>query len=135
MSQYQPPSYQPPQQPYQQPQSQQPPYPYYPQQQPVQHVVHHYQSPPKSPGTAVLLEVLPGIFLQTFGIGHIYAGNVGVGLLFMFGYWFIQFINLLLCILIIGFLTLPLCFILAMVISPILASNATARSNAAAGYR
>ena len=133
MNQYRPPAYQPPQ-PYQPPQQQ--PYPYYPQQQqPVQHVVHHYRQPPKSSGTAVLLEVLPGFFFQTFGLGHIYAGNVAAGLLIMFGYWFVQFINLLLCFLIVGFLTLPLCFILAMVISPVLASNSVARGNAAAGYR
>jgi TM2 domain-containing membrane protein YozV len=130
MSEYRPPAYQPPRV-YQQPQ--QPSYPYPPQH--VQHVVHHYQTPPKSSGTAVMLEVLPGFFLQTFGIGHLYAGNVGVGLLFMFGYWFVQFINILLCFLIIGFITGPLCFILAMVISPIIASNAVQRSNAAAGYR
>ncbi|MET0650440.1 MAG: hypothetical protein ABW208_27850 [Pyrinomonadaceae bacterium] len=130
MSQYRPPAYQPPR-PYQPPQP--PSYPYPPQQ--VQHVVHHYQAPPKSSGTAVLLEVLPGFFFQTFGIGHIYAGNVGTGLLLMFGYWFIQFVNILLCFLIIGFITLPLCFILAMVISPILASNAATRTNNAAGYR
>ena len=129
MSQYQPPAYQPPR-PYQ-PQQQSYPYP----PQPVQHVVHHYQAPPKSSGTAVLLEVLPGFFFQTFGIGHMYAGNVGTGLLFMFGYWFIQFINLLLCMLIIGFITLPLCFILAMVISPILASNAAENARRRAGYR
>lgn len=130
MSQYQPPAYQPPR-PYQPPQP--PSYPYPPQH--VQHVVHHYQQPPKSSGTAVLLEILPGFFFQTFGIGHIYAGNVVTGLLIMFGYWFIQFVNLLLCFVLIGLLTLPLCFILAVVISPILASNAAARSNAAAGYR
>lgn len=129
MSQYRPPVYQPPR-PYQPPPPQA--YPYPPPH--VQHVIHHYRTPPKSTGTAVLLEVLPGFFLQTFGIGHLYAGNVGTGLLFMFGYWFIQFINVLLCMLLIGFITLPLCFILAMVISPILASNAVARSNAA-GYR
>lgn len=130
MSQYTPPAYQPPR-PYQPPQP--PSYPYPPQH--VQHVVHHYQTPPKSTGTAVLLEVLPGFFFQTFGIGHMYAGNVAAGLLLMFGYWFIQFINLLLCFLIIGFITLPLCFILAMVISPILASNTATRTNKAAGYR
>jgi TM2 domain-containing membrane protein YozV len=130
MSRYQPPAYQPPR-PYQPPPQQ--PYPYPPQH--VQHFVRHPQAPPKSAGTAVLLEVLPGFFFQTFGIGHIYAGNVGTGLLFMFGYWFIQFINLLLCMLIIGFITLPLCFLLAMVISPILASNAAQRSAANAGYR
>ena len=126
MSQYRPPAYQPPR-PYQPPQ--QPSYPYPPQH--VQHVVHYYQSPPKSPGTAVLLEVIPGFFLQTFGIGHMYAGNVGTGLLIMFGYWFVQFINLLLCFLLIGFITLPLCFFLTMVISSITASNAAARRAAA----
>ena len=130
MSQYRPPAYQPPR-PYQPPQP--PSYPYPPQQ--VRHVVHHYRTPPKSTVTAVLLEVLPGFFFQTFGIGHMYAGNVAAGLLLMFGYWFIQFINLLLCFLIIGFITLPLCFILAMVISPILASNTATRTNNAAGYR
>ena len=130
MSRYQPPAYQPPR-PYQQPQQQ--PSPHSPQQ--VQHVVHHYRTPPKATAVAVLLEVLPGFFLQTFGIGNLYAGNVGVGLLFMFGYWFIQFINLLLCFVLIGFITMPLCFILAMVIAPIVASNAAQRANRAAGFR
>lgn len=132
MSRYQPPAYQPPR-PYQQPRPQQSPYPYPPQH--LQHVVHHYQSPPKVTAVAVLLEVLPGFFFQTFGIGHMYAGNVGVGLLFMFGYWFVQFINILLCFVLIGILTLPLCFILAMIISPILASKTAERTNAQAGFR
>ena len=131
MSQYQPPAYQPPQA-YRPPQPQ--PYPHYPQQQqPVQHVVHYYQSPPKSPGVAVLLEVLPGFFFQTFGIGHMYAGNVGTGLLIMFGYWFPTFVNFLLCFLLIGFITWPLCFLLTIIISSVTASNAAARS--AAAYR
>ena len=130
MSQYQPPAYQPPQG-YQPPQQQ--PYPYHPQ--PVQHVVHHYQSPPKSPGTAVLLEVLPGFFFQTFGIGHMYAGNVPVGLLLMFGYWFVTFVNFLLCFLLIGFITWPLCFLGTLILSSVTASNAATRSNNAAGYR
>lgn len=132
MSQYQPPAYQPPRA-YQPPQPQPPPYPYYPQPQPAQHVVHHYQSPPRSPGVAVLLEILPGIFLQTFGIGHIYAGNVAVGLLFMFGYWFVAFVNFLLLFVLIGFITWPVCWLATMVISSILASNAVSRGNA--GYR
>ena len=122
MSQYDPPRYQPPA--YQPPQQ---PQPYYPPQPPVVQHVHYYQSPPRSPGTAVLLEVLPGFFFQTFGIGHIYAGNVGVGLLFMFGYWFIQFINVLLCFVLIGFVTLPLCWLAAMILSPILAANTASR--------
>jgi hypothetical protein len=130
MSQYQPPAYQPPGQ-YEPQQTFQPPPPhYYPPQQ-VQHVVHYYQQPPKSPGTAVLLEILPGFFFQTFGIGHIYAGNVGVGLLFMFGYWFVTFINFLLCFLLIGLITWPLCFLATLIISSILASNAASAANAA----
>ena len=133
MSQYQPPAYQPPR-PYQPPQQPPPPYPYYPQpQQQVQHVVHHYRQPPKSSGTAVLLEIHPGFFFQTFGIGHMYAGNVATGLLLMFGYWFVQLVNLFLCIFLIGFVTLPLCFLLAIIISPITAANAASRS--AAAYR
>lgn len=133
MSQYQPPAYQPPQG--YQPQQQQPqqPYPYYPQQ-PVQQVVHYYQSPPRSAGTAVLLEILPGFFFQTFGIGHIYAGNVAVGLLFMFGYWFVAFVNFLLLFVLIGFITWPVCFLATLVISSITASNAASRAGGAA-YR
>lgn len=129
MSQYQPPAYQPPQG-YQPPQQHHRPYPDYPQQ-PVQHVVHHYQQPPRSAGVAVLLEILPGIFLQTFGIGHIYAGNVAVGLLFMFGYWFVAFVNFLLLFVLIGLVTWPLCWLATMVISSIVAANAISRSNAA----
>ncbi|MCA1619549.1 MAG: hypothetical protein LC795_09625 [Acidobacteria bacterium] len=130
MSQYQPPAYQPPQG-YQPPPQQ--PYPDHPQR-PVQHVVHHYQSPPKSSGTAVLLEILPGFFFQTFGIGHIYAGNVGLGLLFMFGYWFVAFVNFLLLFVLIGFITWPLCFLATLIISSITASNAATRGSGAA-YR
>ena len=123
MSQYDPPRYQPPT--YQPPQQ---PHLYYPPQQQVVQQINYYQSP-RSPGVAALLEVLPGFFFQTFGIGHIYAGNVGVGLLFMFGYWFIQFINVLLCFVLIGFVTLPLCWLAAMIVSPIVAAN-TASSGA-----
>ena len=87
----------------------------------VKHVVHHY---PKSGGIAALLEAGPGFFFQTFGIGHMYAGNVGTGLFFMFGYWVVTFINVLLCAVLIGFVTLPLCWVAAMIISPILAARA-----------
>lgn len=133
MSQYQPPAYQPPRgyQPQQQPPQ---PYPYYPQQQPVQQIHHYYQSPPRSAGTAVLLEILPGFFFQTFGIGHIYAGNVAVGLLFMFGYWFVAFVNFLLLFVLVGFITWPLCFLATVVISSVTASNAASRAGGVA-YR
>lgn len=129
MSEYRPPAYQPPR-PYQPPPQPPSPYPY-----PPQHVVHHYRTPPKITAVAVLLEVLPGFFFQTFGIGQIYAGNVGLGLLFMFGYWFVFFINLLLCLVFIGLVTGPLCWIATAVISSILASNAAERANRAAGFR
>ncbi len=87
----------------------------------VKHVVHHY---PKSGGIAALLEVGPGFFFQTFGIGHIYAGNVATGLFFLFGYWVLCFINFLLCFIFIGFVTWPLCWLIAMILSPILAARA-----------
>jgi TM2 domain-containing membrane protein YozV len=88
---------------------------------------------PKSSGLAVMFELLGGSFLQTFGIGHIYAGNVGTGLAWMFGYWAITFVNFLLCFVIIGFVTWPLCWIAAMIVSSITASNAAKRANAEAG--
>jgi hypothetical protein len=51
--------------------------------QPVQVVV---RGSGRSSGTAAVLEVIFGLFFQTFGIGHIYAGNVGTGLFLMFGW-------------------------------------------------
>lgn len=90
----------------------------------VQQHHHHHYYPVKSGGTAALLEILPGLFISTFGIGHIYAGNVGTGLLFMFGYWILLFINILLCLVLIGFITLPLTWVVMMILSPILAANA-----------
>lgn len=85
--------------------------------------VHHYYHPHKSGGVAALLEVIPGLF-QVFGIGHMYAGNVVTGLLFMFGYWALAFVNFLLCFVFIGFITWPLCWIATMIISPLTAANA-----------
>ncbi|MFT3755014.1 MAG: hypothetical protein QM769_03570 [Pseudoxanthomonas sp.] len=89
---------------------------------PVQQV-HHYYHPQKSGSTAALLEILPGLFFQTFGIGHFYAGNVATGLLFMFGYWALAFVNFLLCFVVIGFFTWPLCWAATAVISTLIASN------------
>jgi TM2 domain-containing membrane protein YozV len=106
-------------------------YPYQ-QQPPPQHVVHHVVSG-KNPTLAVILEVGPGFFFQTFGIGHLYAGNTGLGLLFMFGYWALTFVNFLLCFIFIGFITWPICWIAMMVMSPILASNAAKTANARFG--
>lgn len=100
----------------------------YPQyQQPVQQVIHYHHAPTKSAGAAVALELVPGFLFQTFGIGNIYAGNVGVGLLFLFGYWFVLFINILLCMVLIGFITLPICWIAMMIIAPLTAANSASR--------
>lgn len=89
---------------------------------PVQQV-HHYYHPQKSGGVAALLEVLPGFF-QVFGIGHMYAGNVATGLIIMFGYWIVAFVNFFLLFLFIGWITWPLCWIATMIISPLTAANA-----------
>jgi hypothetical protein len=89
---------------------------------PVQVIVHRSS---KSPGTAAVLEVIFGLFFQTFGIGHIFAGNVGVGLFLMFGWWF--FLACASCLgvltLGIGFILIPACWFLLMIVSPISAAN------------
>jgi TM2 domain-containing membrane protein YozV len=77
----------------------------------------------KDPNTALLLELLPGFFAATFGIGHIYLGQVARGLLIMFGYWFILVINVFLTAALIGFCTLPLCHFGIMALSAIWAYN------------
>ena len=84
--------------------------------------VHHYK-PVRDPGLAVVLELVPGVLIQTFGIGNIYAGNVAGGIVMMLGYWVLQVINTFLCLIIIGFITLPLTWVLFMIFCPISANN------------
>lgn len=67
---------------------------------------------------AVGLEVGPGLFLQTFGVGHLYAGRTSTGLALMFGYWVLQAINALLTTVWIGFLTAPLTWLAFMILAP-----------------
>ncbi len=93
-------------------------------------VVHHH-SPAPSSGTAALLEVLLGLCLQTFGIGHIYAGHVGRGLLLMFAYWILQAINYLLIFALVGCFTMPLTWLLFIILSPIAAANSCPPSSTA----
>jgi hypothetical protein len=106
---------------------------------PPQHVVVHQSTvmiAPKSSGTAIVLELLPGFFLQWFGWGNIYAGDVGGGLALMFGYWVLAAINFALCFVLVGFFTWPLTWIAFAILSPILASKACERANRRAlGYR
>jgi TM2 domain-containing membrane protein YozV len=94
---------------------------------------HYQQMEEKSTGLAVVLELLPGFF-QIFGIGHFYAGNVGMGLLWLLGYWFVTFINVLLCFVAIGFITGPICWLLTMILSPIFAVDAVNSVNSRRGY-
>lgn len=85
---------------------------------------------PKNPGLAVALELLGGFFFQTFGIGHLYAGNVGVGLGLMFGYWVLTAINFALCFVVVGFVTWPLTWLAFMILASITANNAAKKTNA-----
>ncbi len=67
--------------------------------------------PPKDPGVALILELVPGMFLQTFGIGNLYVGNLGAGIAILIGYWIASLVNFLLCFVLIGFVTWPLTWI------------------------
>ena len=67
---------------------------------------------------AIGLEVGPGFFFQTFGIGHIYAGRFSTGIAIMFSYWVLQAINAVLTTVWIGFLTGPLTWLAFMVFAP-----------------
>lgn len=66
---------------------------------------------------AIGLEVVPGFFLQTFGIGHLYAGRWGAGIGIMVAYWVLQAINTLLMSIWIGFVTAPLTWLAFTVLS------------------
>jgi len=87
---------------------------------------------PKNTGLAVALELLGGFFFQTFGIGHLYAGNIGMGLGLMFGYWVLTAINVVLCFAFVGLITWPLTWLGFMILSSITANNAAKRANAKA---
>ncbi len=45
---------------------------------------------------AVGLEVAPGTFFGTFGIGHLYSGRIGTGVVLMIAYWAALAINAML---------------------------------------
>lgn len=71
----------------------------------------------------VLLELGGGFFFQTFGVGHIAQGRVGQGLFIMLSYWALQFVNALLCMVLIGLVTMPLTWLFYMVAAPMNASD------------
>ncbi|WP_200267469.1 hypothetical protein [Luteolibacter pohnpeiensis] len=86
--------------------------------------VHHFYPAGPEPGFAMLLELIPGLFLQTFGIGVIYAGSLLTGISLMLAYWLLAAINFMLCFVAIGFVTWPLTWIGFMIFCPIIASHA-----------
>ena len=84
--------------------------------------------PPKSGGAAVALELIPGIF-GVFGIGNMYAGRVGLGIVLMVSYWVLFWINVVLAFVLIGWVTGPLTWIGFMIGGALLAAHATERYN------
>ena len=82
----------------------------------------------KDPSVALILEILPGMFLLTFGIGNIYAGNVGLGIAILLTSWFLNFVNFLLCLVGLGFCTWPLCWIVMAIFSTMMAHGQAKRT-------
>jgi hypothetical protein len=83
-------------------------------------VIHH-RGPRSSPGTAAVLEIIFGLFLCTFGIGHIYAGSTVGGVLIMFFGWFLLLVTVL-SLFSLGCFTLPL-WLFMLILSPALAAS------------
>jgi hypothetical protein len=102
----------------------------YREEGPVVHV--HIHGAGRSGGVAAVLEVVFGLFLGTFGIGHLYAGNVGLGLFLMFGWWLFVAVNVALVFLTCGFwgfvaiVLIPACWFILMIASPLTAASAAA---------
>jgi hypothetical protein len=91
--------------------------------------VHVHGGGPRG-GVAALLEVVFGLLLGTFGIGHMYAGHVVTGLFLMFGWWLFVFVNLLLCCtglwIPVALVLVPSCWLLLLLFSPLLAAISAA---------
>jgi hypothetical protein len=89
----------------------------------------HVHRPGRSGGVAAVLEVIFGLFLATFGIGHIYAGNVGTGLFLMFGWWLFVAANVALTFITCGIwgaialVLLPACWFILLIVSPLMAAS------------
>lgn len=66
---------------------------------------------------AIGLEAAPGTLLGTFGIGHLYAGRIGTGIVLMISYWVVQAINVLLMPFLVGWLTFALTWLGYLVFS------------------
>jgi len=71
----------------------------------------------------VLCEALPGFFLQTFGVGHLIQGRIGMGLFIMLSYWGLQMINAFLMLFLVGWVTAPLTWLFYMIAAPMNAAD------------
>lgn len=80
-----------------------------------------------SPGVAAVVEILCGLFLQTFGVGHIYAGRILRGVFLMFTYWIVQAINAVLCFVLVGFVGFAIVWLAFVIFSPLWAYRTVQR--------
>jgi len=89
----------------------------------------HVQGQGRSGGVAAVLELIFGLFFGTFGIGHIYAGNVGTGLFILFGWWLFVGINAVLTFFtcgvwgIVAVILVPACWFIMLIASPLTAAS------------
>jgi len=72
---------------------------------------------------AVMLELLPGLIFQTFGLGHLSQGRIGMGLFIMLSYWAMLAINAALTVVWIGFVTGPLTLLFYAIAAPLNAAD------------
>ncbi len=96
---------------------------------PCRNALHvHVHGRRRSGAVAALLEIVCGAIFQAFGVGHFYAGNVGLGLFLLLGYWLFLAANIALTFLTCGFwgfaamVLIPAAWFLLMIVSPILAA-------------
>jgi hypothetical protein len=97
------------------------------------HTQSSVQRPGPNPNVALILEILPGL-LGFLGIGWMYIGRVGIGILLLIGWWIIlgsvAFVGLISGVLTGGLATLCLClWVPAQFIIPIV-SGLMVRSEA-----
>ncbi len=79
---------------------------------------------PPDRALAVILELVPGLFVQTFGIGHIYVGRAKSGIALMVTYWLACVLNVLLFHVGIGYFTLPVTWVAYAVVGSLGARRA-----------
>ena len=111
--------------PYQQPPHGQPPFGQPPYGQPT------YAQPPKDPSVGLLLELIG--FLGFLGIGWIWAGETGIGIAMLLGWFVFLIVEFILILVFIGVCLTPLNLIVPIVSGVILMNRLKARQ-AVAGW-